>query len=115
MIHMQSTRVKDMWKHSVREPAYETGAPRQTVSLTLNSDLYARVKALGLNASRIAEEALARELERQRRAAILAEVEADVRAVAAYTAEHGDPAVLTREYFENSTSDKPGSEKPGDD
>ena len=105
---MYHTRVKDMWKNSVREPAYETGAPRQTVSLTINSDLYARVKSLGLNASRIAEEALAAELERQRREAILAEVEADVRAVAAYTAKHGDPAVLTREYFEDPANEKHG-------
>jgi post-segregation antitoxin (ccd killing protein) len=89
-----------MWKGSVREPAYAVDAPRQTVSLTINSDLFARVKSLGLNASRIAEEALAGELERQRRAVILAEIEADVRAVDEYTRKHGDPSELTRQFFE---------------
>jgi antitoxin CcdA len=89
----------------VREPAYAVGAPRQTVSLTINSDLFARIKALGLNASRIAEEALANELERQRRAVILAEIEADVRAVKAYTDRHGDPADITRQYLEELEKD----------
>jgi antitoxin CcdA len=90
-----------MWKGSVREPPYAVGAPRQTVSLTINSDLFARVKSLGINASRIAEEALAAELERRRRAVILAEIEADVRAVDAYAKQHGDPAEVMRQYFEN--------------
>lgn len=98
-----------MWNKSVREPAYAVDAPRQTVSLTINADLFARIKALGLNASRIAEEAMAAELDRQRRAAILAEVTADIRAVEAYTAIHGDPAELTREHFANPEKGAPGS------
>jgi antitoxin CcdA len=94
--------VKKPWPNSVREPAYAADAPRQTVSLTINSDLFARVKALGINASRVAEEAFVQELERQRRAVILAEVEADVRAADAYAARHGHHGELVREYYEGS-------------
>jgi len=37
-------------------------ARKRTVSLTINGDLYARVRAAGMNASRIAEAALAEAL-----------------------------------------------------
>jgi post-segregation antitoxin (ccd killing protein) len=94
------------WPASIREPAYAVDAAKQTVSLTINSDLFTRVKALGINASRIAEEALAQELERQRRAVVLAEVEADVRAADAYTAQHGDHAELVRKYYEGQKAGK---------
>lgn len=73
----------------MREPAFAVDAPRQTVSLTINSDLFARVKALGINASRVAEEALARELERARRSEIAAEVRGAVAAINAYEEKHG--------------------------
>jgi post-segregation antitoxin (ccd killing protein) len=85
-------------------------APKQTVSLTINSDLFTRVKSLGINASRIAEEALALELERHRRATILAEVEADVRAVDAYMAQHGNYAEQLLEYLEAGNAGRPQSE-----
>lgn len=94
-----------MWKGSVREPAYAADAPRQTVSLTINSDLFARVKSLGINASRVAEEALAAELERRRKAHILAEVEADVRATQEYARRHGDAGdhgERVRQYLEGA-------------
>jgi post-segregation antitoxin (ccd killing protein) len=94
--------VKNQWPNSVREPVYAADAPKQTVSLTINSDLFARVKSLGINASRIAEEALVQELERHRRAVILAEVEADVRAADAYMAKHGNHGELVLEYLEGS-------------
>lgn len=109
---MHDTRVKDMWKGSIREPAYQRDAPRQTVSLTINSDLFARVKSLGINASRIAEDALAAELDRRRRATILAEVEADVRATQEYArrnGDHGDHGELVRQHFEErEDTDVPG-------
>lgn len=38
---------------------YKTDAPRKAVNLTLNSDLIAMCKDLGLNMSGVAEEALA--------------------------------------------------------
>lgn len=81
--------MKKSWPASVRKPAYRADAPRHTVSLTINSDLFARIKALGINASRIAEEALARELERRRRAEIEAEVKADIAATDAFIGKHG--------------------------
>jgi post-segregation antitoxin (ccd killing protein) len=56
---------------------------------TINSDLIARIKPLGLRASRIAEEVLAEAPVNQRRARILAEVEANLRAVAGDGADPG--------------------------
>jgi antitoxin CcdA len=91
--------VKDKWPAGVREPAYRVDAPRQTVSLTINSDLFARVKSLGINASRVAEEALAQELDRRRRADIEAEVRAGLAAVNAYEEKHGSFADHVREHY----------------
>ena len=91
--------MKDRWPHSIREPAFRADAPRQTVSLTINSDLFAHVKALGINASRVAEEALAAELEKRRRAEIEAEVKADVAAINAYEREHGSFADHVRAHL----------------
>jgi antitoxin CcdA len=90
--------MKETWP-GVREPAFVADAPKQTVSLTINSDLFTRLKALGINASRVAEEAFARELERQRRAAITAEVNADLSAINAYVAEHGSFADMVRDHY----------------
>jgi post-segregation antitoxin (ccd killing protein) len=81
--------VKKPWPHSIRESAYQRDAPRQTVSLTINSDLFSRVKAAGINASRVAEDALAAELEKVRRADIEAEVRSALSAIDAYEAKHG--------------------------
>lgn len=106
MLHGYSPHVNDKWNNSIREPAYLADAPRQTVSLTINSDLIARVKALGINASRVAEAALAAELERQRREAVAAEVSADLSAANSYVAKHGDFAALAREHYRNSGRDK---------
>lgn len=92
----------------MREPTFSAAAPRQTVSLTINSDLFARIKALGLNASRIAEDALARELENQRRTQILAEVESDLRAADEYARRHGHHGELVRQHYENQAKEPPG-------
>jgi post-segregation antitoxin (ccd killing protein) len=43
-------------------PLFDSRARKQTVSLTMNSDLYARTRALGINASRVADAALAQAL-----------------------------------------------------
>ncbi len=91
--------MKNKWPASVREPAYAENAPKQTVSLTINSDLFARIKSMGINASRIAEEALAQELERQRRAQIEAGVRADIAAVNAYEEQHGSFAEHVRRHY----------------
>jgi post-segregation antitoxin (ccd killing protein) len=102
---VQDAHVNDKWPASVREPAYRVDAPRQTVSLTINSDLFTRVKSLGINASRVAEEALARELETRRRSEIEAEVRADIAAANAYEARHGSFSEMVREHYR----DKEGS------
>ena len=47
-------------------------ARKRTVSLTINGDLYARVRAAGMNASRIAEAALAEALKAHAREALRA-------------------------------------------
>lgn len=90
--------MKHTWPSSVREPAYALDAPRQTVSLTINSDLFARAKSLGINASRIAEEALARELERLRRAQVEGEVRGEVAAINDYEQKHGSFSARLRRY-----------------
>ena len=50
----------------VRGTSYDPKAAKRTVSLTINSDLYAQAKKLGINASQVAEQALIQEVERQR-------------------------------------------------
>jgi post-segregation antitoxin (ccd killing protein) len=56
------------------------------------------VKAEGNNASRVAEEALAQELERRRRADIEAEVCAGLAAINTYVEKHGSFADHVRDY-----------------
>jgi post-segregation antitoxin (ccd killing protein) len=46
----------------MRNPTYDRGARKRTVSLTLNADLYAKPKGAGINLSKVAEEALAQAL-----------------------------------------------------
>jgi post-segregation antitoxin (ccd killing protein) len=96
--------VSNTWLPGIREPAFLGDAPKQTVSLTVNSDLFARIKSLGINASRVAEEALAKELERHRRAAVSAEVSADLSAANNYIAKHGSYADLAREHYRGKKS-----------
>jgi antitoxin CcdA len=93
------TRVKRKWPSSIREPAFRADAPKQTVSLTINSDLFARVKSLGINASRVAEDALAEELEKRRRTQIEAEAQADIAAINAYEEKHGNFADQVRAHY----------------
>ena len=80
-------------------PDYDPDAPKRTVSLTLNADLYARATRLGLNVSRIAEQAVADAYARERAAAIAAEVQAELRAVASYEDRHGSFADAVREQY----------------
>jgi len=63
---------------------YDMKAPKQTVSLTVNSDLYARAKKLGINASQIAEEALTQALARKLAEQIRAEIREDLAAYNSY-------------------------------
>jgi post-segregation antitoxin (ccd killing protein) len=76
-------------------------ATKRTVSLTINSDLYAQAKRFGINASQIAEEALAREVARHKAELIKAEIRQDLEAIDAYTAKHGSFADLVRDHYSN--------------
>lgn len=84
----------------MRTPEYDPNAPRQTVSLTLNSDLYARAKRLGLNASRIAEQALAEAYARERAAQLAEEAKRDLQAIAEYEQRNGSFSDLARAHYE---------------
>ena len=84
----------------MRDPDYDAQASKQTVSITLNSDLYAKAKSLGINTSKVAEESLAREYAARRSEAVLAEVRREVAAVEAYEKEHGSFPELVRAHYE---------------
>ncbi|HEY5934231.1 MAG TPA: type II toxin-antitoxin system CcdA family antitoxin [Kofleriaceae bacterium] len=82
-----------------RSPPHDVNAPKQTVSLTINSDLYAQAKRLGINASQVAEEALAKEVARRKTEQLKAEILQDIEAMNAYQAKHGSFAEMVREHY----------------
>jgi antitoxin CcdA len=83
----------------VRNPPYDVKAAKQTVSLTINSDLHAQAKRLGINASQIAEEALAQEVTRRTAERLKAEIRQDLEAVNSYMAKHGSFAEMVRQHY----------------
>ncbi len=83
----------------MRQQLFDPSARKRTVSLTLNADLYAKAKGLGLNASRIAEAALADALARHWREEVRAEIEQDLEAYNGFVARHGSPADWVREHY----------------
>lgn len=84
---------------------YDTTAAKRTVSVTLNSDLYAKAKEAGLNVSSVAEKAILDELDQRLRDRIRDEIRQDIEALDEYIAEHGSFAEMIREY----------QDTPGDD
>ncbi|HEX3396181.1 MAG TPA: type II toxin-antitoxin system CcdA family antitoxin [Steroidobacteraceae bacterium] len=84
----------------MRDPLYDPKAPKQTVSLTLNSELYSKAKSIGINASKVAEESLAKEYAARRSEALLAELRRDAAAVERYEEEHGSFSDLVRAHYE---------------
>ena len=84
----------------MRNPLFEPKAPKQTVSITVNSDLYAKAKNMGINASRVAEEALAQEYSAGLREALRAEIQSEMTALEKYEAEHGSFPDLVRAHYE---------------
>ena len=84
----------------MRDPIFERKAPKQTVSITLNSDLYAKAKSLGINASKVAEEALAHEYSARRSEALQAEIRDELAALERYEAQHGSYPELVRAHYE---------------
>jgi len=83
----------------MRDPLFDSKATKQTVSITLNSDLYAKAKAAGINTSRVAEEALASKYAELSREVLLAELRQDLAAVESYAEEHGSFADLVRKHY----------------
>lgn len=94
-----------VYSTSVRSPRHDVKAAKRTVSLTINSDLYAQAKELGINASQIAENALAAEVERRRSELLRAEIVQDLEAVSGYEAKHGSFAEMVREHYQRDDND----------
>ena len=84
----------------MRDPNFDPNAPKQTVSVTLNSDLYAKAKSVGINASKVAEEAIAEEYSKRRKEALLKELRQDLAAVEKYEEQHGSFPELVRAHYE---------------
>ena len=84
----------------MRNPLFEPKAPKQTVSITLNSDLYAKAKSMGINASKVAEEALAQEYSVGLREALRAEIRDELAALEKFEAQHGSFPELVRAHDE---------------
>ncbi len=90
---------------STRSPPYDVKVAKQTVSLTINSDLVAQAKRLGINASQVAEAALAQEVARRRAEQIAAEIKQDLEASDAYAAKHGSFAEMVRDHYGDGDED----------
>ena len=84
----------------MKDPNFDPNAPKQTVSVTLNSDLYAKAKSVGINASKVAEQAIADEYAKRRREALLKELRQDLAAVERYEEQHGSFPELVRAHYE---------------
>jgi len=84
----------------VRNSLFEPKAPKQTVIITLNSDLYAKARSLGINVSKVAEEALTLAYAGRCRELLKAEVQQDLAAFEGYAEQHGSFADLVREHYE---------------
>jgi antitoxin CcdA len=69
------------------------------VSLSINSDLYAQAKKLGINASQVAEEALIQQVARLKAEQVQAEIRQDLEAASAYMAKHGSFAEMVRRHY----------------
>jgi post-segregation antitoxin (ccd killing protein) len=82
----------------MRAELYDRTARRQTISLSVNADLFARVKGAGINASRVAEEALAEALRKRMAEVIREEIRQDIAAIEAYEAEHGSFPEMMQEH-----------------
>jgi post-segregation antitoxin (ccd killing protein) len=84
----------------MRDSLFEREASKQTVSITVNSDLYAKAKRAGINVSQVAEQAVAEAYSRKRAETIKAEIQRDLAAVDDYASRHGDFAELVRTHYD---------------
>ena len=83
----------------MRNPLFEPKAPKQTVSITLNSDLYAKAKSMGIKTSKSADEALDHERSVGLREALRAEIRAELAALETYETKHGSYPELVRAHY----------------
>lgn len=81
-----------------RRDFYDRSAGKKTVSLTINSDLTRRAREAGINASQVAEEALAVRLEQQMRESLAKAAAADIETYNVYVETHGLFADMVREH-----------------
>ena len=88
----------------MREPLYDAKAAKRTVSVTLNSDLYSKAKSLGINTSRVAEEAIADEYAKRCSETLKAELLQDLADIEKYEQQHGSFAELVRSHYERDDS-----------
>jgi post-segregation antitoxin (ccd killing protein) len=91
----------------MRSSLYDLKATKQTVSVTINSDLYAQAKALAINTSQVAEEALAAAVARYKAERLKKEIQQDLQALDSYEAEHGSFAAMVREHYQSSAAGEP--------
>lgn len=91
----------------MRKPLFDPSASKQTVSVTLNSDLYAKARGGGINISRVAEEAVAAEYAARLATSLAAEIRQDLNAADQYADENGSFSELLREHYESEESDGP--------
>lgn len=83
----------------MRRLPFDPAAPKRTIALILNGDLYAQAKAQGIDVSEAAEEALAQALTARLAEKIRAEIGQDIAAYDAYVDKHGSPAGMLRDYL----------------
>lgn len=75
------------------------------MSLTINSDLYAQAKKLGINASQVAEEALIQQVARRKTEQLQVEIRQDLAAASSYMAKHGSFAEMVRQHYLDKDED----------
>jgi post-segregation antitoxin (ccd killing protein) len=83
----------------MRDPLFDPYAKKRTVSVTLNGDLYAKAKEHGINASQVAEAALAEALAASIAATARMEIHHDLAVYDEYVEKHGSPAEMLRDHL----------------
>lgn len=91
----------------MRNPLYDAGARKRTVSVTLNADLYAKARGAGINLSKVAEEALVRALAQRMAEQVRADVRRDLGALNAFVEAHGSFPEMVREHYATVDGDAP--------
>jgi WD40 repeat protein/post-segregation antitoxin (ccd killing protein) len=79
---MASMQITSSWPrnlHSLMPAPPLTRTRKQTMSLTINSELFAQAKGFGINVSQVAEDALAREVAARKAALLTSEIRQDRR------------------------------------